>query len=140
VRFRFSRWVSEGTINCYNASQKNRRQEMAQDSKGEDWEVRYQEASAELSAWHRAHPYATLSEIEAEMDQRLNRLRAEILAELAGEAVLEEEEMACPECGERMHRRGKKKRRLQVQGGEEIELERDYAICPSCGEGFFPPG
>jgi YgiT-type zinc finger domain-containing protein len=114
---------------------------MAKDAKGEDWEDRYQAASAELSAWHRAHPHATLSEIEAEMDKKLNRLRAQMLADLAGEAVLKEaEEMRCPECGERMHRRGKKKRRLQVQGGEEIELERDYAVCPNCGEGLFPPG
>ena len=62
-----------------------------------------------------------------------------MLADLTGEAVvLEEEEMACPECGSRMHRRGKKKRRLQAQGGEEIELDRHYAVCPNCDEGLFP--
>jgi YgiT-type zinc finger domain-containing protein len=71
----------------------------------------------------------------------MNRLRAQMLADLAGETVLQEEqELKCPACGERMHRRGKKKRRLQVQGGEEIELERHYAVCPNCGEGLFPPG
>ena len=112
---------------------------MTQNHNGEDWDAMYQQASAELSAWRRAHPYATLSEIDAEMDKKLNHLRAQMLADLAGEAVLEEEEMACPECGERMHRRGKKKKRLQVQGGEEIELERHYAVCPNCGEGLFPP-
>ena len=107
---------------------------------GEDWEAMYQEASAEMAAWRRTHPYATLNEIEEEIDKRMNRLRAQMLADLAGEAVLEEEqELRCPECGERMHRRGKKKRRLQVQGGEEIELDRDYAVCPNCGEGLFPP-
>ena len=114
---------------------------MTQDTNGEDWGTMYQEASAELSTWRRAHPYATLSEIEAEMDKRLNHLRAQMLADLAGEEVLEKEEaMACPECGEQMHRRGKKKKRLQVQGGEEIELDRHYAVCPNCGKGLFPPG
>jgi len=114
---------------------------MTQDSKSEDWEAMYQQAPAELSAWRKAHPYATLSEIEVEMDKRLNHLRAQMLADLAGEEVLREEEaMACPKCGEQMRRRGKKKRRLQVQGGEEIELERHYAVCPDCDKGLFPPG
>lgn len=113
---------------------------MAQNSNGEDWGAIYQRATAELSAWRRAHPYATLSEIEAEMDKRLNQIRAQMLAELAGDVAAEEEEMICPRCGERMHRRGKKKRRLQVQGGEEIELERHYVVCPKCGAGLFPPG
>lgn len=114
---------------------------MAEADKGEDWKAMYQQASSEIAAWRRAHPNATLTEIEKEIDRRMNRLRAQMLADLAGETVLQEEqELKCPECGERMHRRGKKKRRLQVQGGEEIELERHYAVCPNCGEGFFPPG
>lgn len=114
---------------------------MAQDSKGEDWEAMYQRAAAELTVWRKAHPRATFTEIEAEIDRHMNRLRAQMLADVAGEEVQAEAEVLfCPECGERMQRRGKKKRRLQVQGGEEIELERHYAICPSCGKGFFPPG
>jgi uncharacterized protein with PIN domain len=113
---------------------------MAQDSKGEDWEAMYQRASAELAVWRRAHPQATFTEIEAEIDKRMNRLRAQMLADLAGrEAQTEGEALHCPECGERLQRRGKKKRRLLVQGGEEIELERQYATCPNCGKGFFPP-
>ena len=114
---------------------------MAQDPKEGKWETLYQQATADLSAWRRAHPYATFNEIEAEMDKRMNGIRAQMLADLAGEAMLEEEEdMTCPKCGTRMHRRGKKKRRLQAQGGEEIELDRHYAVCPNCGEGLFPPG
>lgn len=114
---------------------------MAQDSKDEDWEAMYERVSAELTVWRKAHPRATFTEIEAEIDRRMNRLRAQMLADLTGEdGQAEEEELYCPECGERMQRRGKKKRRLQVQGGEEIELERHYAICPSRGKGFFPPG
>ena len=114
---------------------------MTQESNSEDWEAMYKQASVELSAWRRENPNATLSEIEAEMDKRLNRIRAQMLADLAGEAEPgKEDEMKCPACGARMHRRGKKKRRLQVQGGEEIEIERHYAVCPNCGEGLFPPG
>ena len=47
---------------------------MVQDSDGEDWEAMYKETHAELSTWRSAHPYARLSEIEAEMDKRLNQL------------------------------------------------------------------
>ena len=31
---------------------------------GEDWEAMYQEAPAEIATWRRAHPYATLNEID----------------------------------------------------------------------------
>ena len=114
---------------------------MAGETFDEDWQAMYERASTEISAWRKAHPYATFNEIEEEIDKRMNRLRAQMLADLAGEAEgTEESELLCPECGERMQRRGKKKRRLQVHGGEVIELERHYVVCPNCGKGFFPPG
>ena len=46
----------------------------------------------------------------------------------------------CPKCGEKLEKKGKKKRKLQTQGGREIELEREYGVCPKCGQGIFPPG
>jgi hypothetical protein len=36
--------------------------------------------------------------------------------------------------------KGKKKRKLQTRGGQEVELEREYGVCPKCGQGIFPPG
>lgn len=45
---------------------------MAQEPKEGKWEAMYQQVTADLAAWRRAHPYATLNEIEAEMDKRMN--------------------------------------------------------------------
>jgi uncharacterized protein with PIN domain len=45
----------------------------------------------------------------------------------------------CPTCGERMYRRGKRKRRVVTTRGE-VEIERQYYVCPKCGAGYFPPG
>jgi len=49
------------------------------------------------------------------------------------------EEVICEECGARMQRRGKRKKRIVTLNGE-VEVERDYYVCPKCGSGFFPPG
>ncbi len=55
--------------------------------------------------------------------------------------VAKGEEPVCPECGTKMKAEGgKKKRRLQTQGGEELVLERQYGVCPTCKGGFFPLG
>jgi len=45
----------------------------------------------------------------------------------------------CPLCGERMYRRGKRKRRVVTTRGE-VEIERQYYVCAQCGAGHFPPG
>lgn len=114
---------------------------MAESEMGEKWQVRYDQLSGEMIEWRKAHPRATFNEIEGELDRRMNRLRAEMMAEIAAavEAGVEEEPV-CPACGERARLRGKKRRRLRTQGGEEVELERHHAICPHCGTAFFPPG
>jgi hypothetical protein len=65
-------------------------------------------------------------------------------AELTGK-VLEQQTIhttpqipECPECGRRMHRKGKKKRYLRTRSGE-TELERAYFYCQTCSTGLFPP-
>ena len=78
-----------------------------------------------------------------EVDKRLGVLRARMLPDAAirsAQAELEEasREVVCPECGAKLEKKGKKKRRLQTRGGQEVELE--YGICPRCGRGIFPPG
>lgn len=114
---------------------------MANSETEEQWQSRYEQLSGELSAWRKAHPRATFNEIEEELDKRLNRLRAEMAADIAAAGdVAVEAAPVCPNCGERATLRGKKRRRLRTQGGEEVELERHHAICPHCGRAFFPPG
>lgn len=114
---------------------------MANDEMGEKWRARYEQVTGEMIAWRREHPRATFNEIEDELDRRMNHLRAEMATDIAEAAeVAFGEEPVCPACGQRARLRGKKRRRLRTQGGEEVELERHHAICPHCGKAFFPPG
>jgi YgiT-type zinc finger domain-containing protein len=48
--------------------------------------------------------------------------------------------VVCPRCGAKLEKKGKKKRKLDTQGGREVELIREYGVCPKCGQGLFPPG
>lgn len=100
-----------------------------------------------LADWRAAHPKATLSEIEAALDERLDRLRARLLADLAlASAAADvpagsgEERPRCERCGVVLHARGASERTLLTQGGAAVPLRRTYLACPSCGDGSFPPG
>ena len=100
-----------------------------------------------LKGWRLGHPRATFRELEAAVDERLNRLRARWLADLAlvsrAAAVSAQpvrERPRCPGCGGRLAPRGRHERQVVVQGGQVVRLERDYAACPACGSGLFPPG
>lgn len=98
-----------------------------------------------MTEWRGQHPKATLAEIEAEVDKRLAGMRARMIADLAlasrsAEWAKGEEAGKCPECGQELEKKGKKKRRLQTRGGQEIEIEREYGQCARCGAKIFPPG
>jgi ribosomal protein S27AE len=100
-----------------------------------------------MADWRAAHPKATLSEIEAALDEQLNRLRARMLADLAlastaadVPAATREERPRCQQCGTVLQARGPSERTVVTQGGVEVRLQRSYAACPRCGDGTFPPG
>ena len=100
-----------------------------------------------MADWRAAHPKATFSEIEAALDERLDRLRARLLADLALasasadlQGTVAEERPRCAQCGTVLQARGLSDRTLQTQGGAEVRLQRSYASCPQCGDGTFPPG
>jgi ribosomal protein S27AE len=100
-----------------------------------------------LADWRAAHPKATLSEIEVALDERLDRLRARLLADLALASAVTDvteatvaERPRCQQCGVVLQARGQSDRRLLTQGGVDVWLERSYATCPRCGDGSFPPG
>lgn len=100
-----------------------------------------------MADWRAAHPQATFSEIEAALDERLNQVRARVLADLALastaadlQAASAEERPRCERCGTVVQARGQSERRLVTQGGAEVRLRRSYATCPACGDGSFPPG
>ena len=100
-----------------------------------------------MADWRAAHPKATFSEIEAALDERLNRVRARVLADLALasaaadlRAASAEERPRCERCGTVLQARGPSERGVVPQGGAEVRLRRTYATCPECGDGTFPPG
>ena len=100
-----------------------------------------------LADWRAAHPKATFSEIEAALDERLNQVRARVLADLAlasaaadVAAEAREERPRCERCGTVLQARGTSDRTLLTHGGAEVRLVRAYAACPTCGDGSFPPG
>jgi uncharacterized protein with PIN domain len=97
-----------------------------------------------MSEWREKHPRATLREIEEEIDKRLSEMRAQMITDTAMKSPSAEwekgETEVCPKCGGELLKKGKKKRKLESQGGREIELEREYGICLDCGYGLFPPG
>lgn len=101
------------------------------------WVTLMTELEQELRAWRQTHPRATLTEIEGELDRRLQAARAGLLDEVAVGAALDER---CPECGGALLARGSRARTLTTQGNEPMSLKRQYLHCPACESGLFPPG
>jgi hypothetical protein len=103
---------------------------------------------AELAAWRRAHPRATLTEIEAATATALQRLQARYLRDLVAAspsadlaAVPPAERPRCPACGGALEARGPRTRAVLTPGQPEpVPVTRSYAVCSACGAGLFPPG
>jgi hypothetical protein len=111
------------------------------------WRELAEEVLVGIKEWRVQHPRATLSEIEAALDERWSRVRARLLqdAALASAAadlsvVPAGERPRCPACGLGLEARGKQTRELTTYHDRTLRLERSYAVCPSGGEGLFPPG
>jgi uncharacterized protein with PIN domain len=109
-----------------------------------NWSGLSEEILQGIADWRKQHPKATLREIEAEIDKRLSALRARMISDTALASAQAEwekgaSEVVCPRCGERLEKKGKKKQKLETQGGREVELVREYGVCPKCGQGIFPP-
>jgi YgiT-type zinc finger domain-containing protein len=118
---------------------------MDQGESTKNWRAMSEEIISGVAEWRQQHPKATFREIEEEVDQRLSQLRARMLSDAAiasASADWEKSEAGphCPNCGAELQIQGKKKRKMQTRGRQEIELEREYGICPKCGQGIFPPG
>lgn len=97
-----------------------------------------EQLGAVMREWRQQHPQATMTEIEAELDRQMRRLRAALLAETA--MATTDDGGVCPQCGTVLVRRGERKRTLLTDGNESLTLARTYATCPACGSGLFPPG
>ncbi len=104
------------------------------------------EILTEIKAWRRANPRATYVQIEDEVHTRMMQLEARLIENAMEESPSREwgrgskhEAVVCPTCATPLQARGKHKRTLQGNGGEEVMLSRTYGTCSTCGEGLFPP-
>ena len=93
------------------------------------WRALSEAVQREMKAWRLQHPRATLNEMEAALDERLDRQRACMLEDMALASDVADLRLMPPE-----------ERCLQTEGDQEITLQRSYGVCPTCGVGFFPSG
>jgi predicted RNA-binding Zn-ribbon protein involved in translation (DUF1610 family) len=112
----------------------------------QQWRQLSEEVMTGIKEWRLQHPRATLSELEAAVDERLAGLRAKMLADAAlasaaadWESANEAERPVCPQCGQALLPRGEHARHLQTSGGQNLTLAREYGVCPVCQAGLFPP-
>ncbi len=110
------------------------------------WRELAEEVIVGMKEWRIQHRKATFKEIEAALDERLAKIRAQMLQDAAQASPLTdvstagpEERPFCPECGQRLEARGQETRDLTTNHNEVITLKRSYTICPACGAGLFPP-
>ncbi len=119
-------------------------QEAGQRVVGERWESGAQETFLGLREWQALHPRASLQEIETELDRQLERLRAQLLQDLAlasaARTLSGGERPVCPECGGALHDAGEHSRTLWTVGQQAVRLDRHDGTCPACGSRVFPPG
>ena len=111
------------------------------------WRALSEDVLNGMKEWRIQHPRATLSEMEAALDERLARQRAQMLEDMALASEMADlrvlpmaERPTCPECGKPLGSRGQAKRYLQTVGHQEMTLKRSYGVCPTCEVGFFPSG
>lgn len=113
----------------------------------EHWRDLSEQILTDITEWRRSHPKATLREIEDEVHIRMSRLEAQLIQDTAQQSksrawsgASPQERPTCPVCGTPLHARGKRQRKLQGAGGQEVTLNREYGTCPNGGTGLFPPG
>lgn len=119
---------------------------MEQGAFGGTWPALIADVLSGMREWRTAHPTATFAEIETAVDERLRRVRTQMLedAALATAATSLPAAAAvrprCSVCDTALVARGQQTRAVHVQGGQAVRLRRSYATCPTCGDGLFPPG
>jgi hypothetical protein len=112
------------------------------------WGALAESVAVELTTWRRAHPRATLAEIEDAVYEAVQRLQARALQQVVlSSAVADvaaqplDERPTCPTCGGRLEPRGRQRRRIRpARQRAPVDVERSYAVCAECGAGLFPPG
>ena len=120
---------------------------MKRESLPEQWQQQSEAVLSGVAEWREQHPHATWREIEQAIDDRLGRLRSQLLQDTAQQSQQRRwsqqdgaQRPQCPSCHLPLQARGTHARTLQSSAGSQITLQRSYGTCPQCGSGFFPPG
>ena len=111
------------------------------------WATLNTEVQTDLVAWREAHPRATLSEIEAAVQEALMRLRAQYLADLIHASGATDpttlpvaERSICATCGGMLAPRGWQERTVLTAGQPTpVRLRRRSLVWAPCGSGLSPP-
>lgn len=99
------------------------------------------ELARKMNQWQEANPNATLTEMEEAVESELAKVRKRLVEEMVRKKEAATQEMPdCPQCGERMAKNGRRKRKMKGKEGQTIELDRQQWRCLSCGATLFPPG
>jgi uncharacterized protein with PIN domain len=112
------------------------------------WQAASQAVAQELAEWRRAHPKATLTEIETAVFEAMQQLQAQAMGEVVQAstaadlaALHSDERPRCATCGGQLEPRGRQRRRIRpARQRAVLDLDRSYAVCATCGAGLFPPG
>ncbi len=111
------------------------------------WQKLAEEVMTGMKEWRLQHPKANFKEIEAALDERLAKVRARMLQDVAlASAAAEvsgvegEERPRCPQCGHPMEAHGREERTLTTNYNQPVTLRRGYMQCPVCQARLFPPG
>jgi hypothetical protein len=112
------------------------------------WQAASQAVAQEVAEWRKAHPKATLTEIEEAVFEAMQKLQAQILGEVvhaSGAADVVAQPIAgpprCPTCGGQLEPRGRQRRKVRpARQRAALDQECTYAVCATCGAGLFPAG
>lgn len=110
---------------------------------------RYEEVEAGLRARINGLVDETLAKTDKkpltlrEIEDIALKVRAQIGEEITQALMAQQAPVAvpgpvCEECGQEMHYKGLKKRRVVSRSGE-VEWARPYYYCENCRRGLFPP-
>jgi len=100
------------------------------------WQATSDAVARELAEWRRAHPKATLTEIEDAVFEAMQKLQTQALGEVVQAssaadiaAQLSDERPRCPTCGGQLEPRGRQHRTVRpARQRAPLDLDRSYAV------------
>jgi RNA polymerase-binding transcription factor DksA len=115
------------------------------DETAPSWRMLSEEVLTGMKEWRQAHPKATLREIQEAVTERMSRLTACMIQDMALTSPANDwstqplpERPQYPHYTTPLQARGKRSRHLLRTGGQDVERKQTYGTCQTCGAGLFP--